>query len=58
MSLPAMLSRIDTRRELQQSLWELLAEMERARLQGDDDQAWRLEWIALRLVGVQDSMQH
>ena len=45
---------MDTRRELQQALWEVIAEMERARLQGDDDQALRLERIAWRLVGVID----
>ena len=42
---------MDTRRELQQALWEVIAEMERARLQGDDDQARRLEGIGWRLVG-------
>jgi hypothetical protein len=34
---------MDTRSELQQALWEVIAEMERARLQGDDNQALRLE---------------
>ncbi len=31
-------------------MWEVIGEMERARLQGDDDQAWRLERIAWRLI--------
>jgi hypothetical protein len=43
---------MDTHHELQQALWELLAAMERARLQGDADLARRLERIARRLVGV------
>jgi len=43
---------MDTRRELQQAMWEVIAEMERARLQGDDDQARRLDGIGWRLVGV------
>ena len=38
---------MDRRHELQQTLWEVIAEMERDRLQGDDDQA-------RRLVGVLD----
>jgi hypothetical protein len=38
---------MDTRRELQQAMWEVIAEMERARFQGEDDQA-------RRLVGVLD----
>jgi hypothetical protein len=42
---------MDTRRELQQVMWEVITEMERARVQGDDDQAQRLERIAWRLVG-------
>ena len=45
---------MDTRHELQQALWEVIAEMERARLQGDDDQEQRLERIGWRLVGVLD----
>jgi len=45
-------SPMDTRRELQQAMWEVIAEMERARLQGDDDQARRLDGIGWRLVGV------
>ena len=43
---------MDTRHELQQALWEVIAEMERARLQGDDDQARRLEGIGWQLVGI------
>jgi len=35
-------------------MWEVIGVMERARLQGDDDQAWRLEWIGWRLVRVLD----
>ena len=35
-------------------MWEVIAEMERARLQGDDDQALRLERISWRLVWVLD----
>lgn len=46
---------MDTCRELQQALWEVIAEMERARLQGDTDQVQRLERIAWRLDGVLDS---
>ena len=45
---------MDTRHELQQALWEVIAEMERARLQSDDDQSRRLEGIGWRLVGVLD----
>jgi len=41
---------MDTRHELQQALWEVIAEMERARLQGDDDQAQRLDRIGWLLV--------
>jgi len=37
-------------------MWEVIAEMERARFQGDDDQAWRLERIAWRMVGVIEAM--
>jgi hypothetical protein len=33
-------------------MWKVIAEMERARLQGDDDQALRLEAIARRLDKV------
>ena len=43
---------MDTRSELQQVMWEVNAEMERVRLQGDDGQALRLERIAWRLIGV------
>ena len=46
---------MDTRHELQQMMWEVIAEMERASLHGDDDQAQRLERIAWWLVGVLDS---
>jgi hypothetical protein len=45
---------MDTRREIQQVMWELTAEMECARLQDDDDQARWLEGIGWRLVGVLD----
>ena len=45
---------MDTRHELQQTLWEVIAEMEHARLQGDDDQARRFEGIGWQLVGVLD----
>ena len=45
---------MDTGCELQQAVWELIADMERARLQGDDDQVLVLERIAWRLVGVLD----
>ena len=38
----------------QQALWEVIAEMECARLQGDDDQTQRLKRIAWRLVRVLD----
>jgi hypothetical protein len=41
---------MDTRHELQQVMWEVIAEMERARLQGDADQAQVLERIAWRLI--------
>jgi hypothetical protein len=37
-------------------MWEVIAEMERARLQGDADQAKRLERIAWRLIGVIEGM--
>ena len=47
---------MDTRRELQQAMWEVIAEMERACLQGDDDQAQLLERIAWRMVGVFEGM--
>jgi hypothetical protein len=47
---------MDTRHDLQQVLWEVIAEMERARLKGDDDQTWRLERIAWRLIGVIEGM--
>lgn len=36
---------MDTRRELQQAMWEVIAEMEHARLQDDDDQGRRLERV-------------
>ncbi len=45
---------MDIRHELQQAMWEVIAEMERALLQGDDDQARRMEGIAWWLVGVFD----
>ena len=35
-------------------MWEVIAEMERATLKGDDNQARRLERIARRLVWVLD----
>ena len=41
-----MLSLMGMRNELLQTLWEVIAEMQRARLQGDDDQAQRLERIS------------
>ena len=41
---------MDTRHELQQALWEVIGAMECDRLQGDDDQARRLERIAWRLI--------
>ena len=47
-----MLSLMGMRNELLQTLWEVIAEMERACLQGNDDMAQRLELIAWRLVGV------
>jgi len=47
---------MDTRREIHQALWEVIGAMERARLQGDDDQARRLERIAWRMVGVIEGM--
>ena len=47
---------MDTRHELQQALWEVIAEMERARLKGDEDQAQALERIAWRLIGVIEGM--
>jgi hypothetical protein len=37
---------MDRHRKLQQALWEVISAMERARLQGDDGQARRLERIA------------
>jgi len=37
---------MDTRHELQQAMWEMIAEMERARLKDDNDQTRRLERIA------------
>jgi hypothetical protein len=46
-----MLYLMGMRNELLQTLWEVIAEMERAHLQGDDDQAQRLERIAWRLIG-------
>ena len=51
-----MLSLMGMRNELLQTLWEAIAEMERARFQGDDDQALRLERIAWRLIGVIEGM--
>ena len=47
---------MDTRHELQQVLWEVIAVMELALLQGDDDQAQLLERIVWRLVGVIEGM--
>ena len=47
-----MLSLMGMRNELLQILWEVIVEMEQARVQCDDDQAQRLEGIAWRLVGV------
>ena len=47
---------MDMRAELQQAVWEVIAEMERALLQGDDDQAQMLERIAWRLIGVIEGM--
>ena len=41
---------MDTRRELQQAMREGCVEMKRARLQGDDNRALRLERIAWRLI--------
>ena len=32
-------------RELQQAMWEVIAEMERAQLQGDNDQMRRLKLV-------------
>ena len=51
-----MLYTMDTRGELIRVLWAAIGEMERARLQGDDDQALRLERIAWRLIGVIEGM--
>jgi hypothetical protein len=45
---------MDTRHELQQAMWEVIAAMERARIRGDDDWALRLERIAWRLVEALD----
>jgi hypothetical protein len=36
-----MLSCMDTRHELQQVMWEVIGEMERALLRGEDDQELR-----------------
>jgi hypothetical protein len=47
---------MDTRRKLQQAMWEGFAEMERAGLQGDDNQVLRLERIAWRLIRVIEGM--
>ena len=43
---------IDTRRQIQQTMQEVIAEMERAKLRGYDDQAHLLEGIAWRLIGI------
>ena len=51
-----MLPAMDTRGELIRMLWAAIGEMERARLQGDNDQALRLERIAWRLIGVIEGM--
>ena len=51
-----MLYAMDTRGELIRMLWTAIGEMERSRLNGDTDQAWRLEWIAWRLIGVIEGM--
>jgi len=51
-----MLYAMDTRGELIRMLWAAIGEMERARLQGDNDQALRLERIAWRLIGVIEGM--
>ena len=51
-----MLSLMGMRNELLQTLWEVIAEMERACLQGNDDMAQRLELIAWRLIGVIEGM--
>jgi hypothetical protein len=45
---------MDMRTEPLQVLWEAIAEIERARLRVDADQAQRLERIARRLIGVLD----
>jgi hypothetical protein len=45
---------MDTRHELQKVMRQVIAEMECARLQGDDDQTQRLKRIAWRLVRVLD----
>jgi len=37
-------------------MWEVIGEMERALLQGNDDQAQLLERIAWRLIGMIDGM--
>ena len=42
-----MLSLMGMQNELLQTLWEVIAEMERTRLQGDHDQAQRLERISV-----------
>ena len=41
---------MDTRRELKQGLWELLAVIEHAQLLGDTDQVKRLKRIARQLL--------
>jgi len=43
---------MDTRREIQQAMWEVIADMDRARIKRDADQAQLLERIAWRLIGV------
>jgi hypothetical protein len=43
---------MDMHRELQQAMWEVIAEMERTLLRNDTDLAQRLERIAWRLVGA------
>jgi hypothetical protein len=49
---------MDTRHELQQVLWEVIAEMERARIQGDGDQARRLERIRAGAGAVGMTLTH
>ncbi len=51
-----MLYAMDTRGELIRVLWAAIGEMERARLKGDTDHAWRLERIVWRMVGVIEGM--